>query len=110
VNYKQRAVISSYSDVLKLSSKIRIVHFRKFVSKKLLKMVFEICPRLEKVSFSKYASKRIPIKMVPIIVEIYSARGRPNALRYPDSSIGEQLPCKQRTKFFSILEEDLYES
>jgi len=58
VNAKQ-LVISSYSDLSKLSPKIRHIHFRKFVSKKILDKIKKSCPELGKISFSSSAAKRL---------------------------------------------------
>ena len=76
------AVISSYSDLSKLSQKVKSVHFRKFVSRKLLEIILEKCPRLESISLSKYAHGRLHFdflkyKRVKIIISGKSS-GRPN--------------------------------
>jgi len=87
VNYKQRAVISSYSDLSKLSSNVKIIHFRKFVSKKLLNLVLEKCPNLEIISLSGYASKRLNSNISKIILSmkielvVSIELGRPNNLK-----------------------------
>jgi hypothetical protein len=86
VNHKQRAVISSYSDVSKLSSSVKIIHFRKFVSSKLFRIVLEECPNLMLVSMSKYASKRLSSSILEIILKrqielsVSEFKGRPNLL------------------------------
>jgi len=87
VNHKHRAVISSYSDLLKLSSGIKIVHFRKFVSKRILKIVLEECSDLKVISLSKYASKRLNSNILKLILSknieliILFDKGRPNNLK-----------------------------
>ena len=86
MNYKQRAVLSSYSDVSKLSSDVKVVHFRKFVSKRILEMVMVKCSDLEEISLSKYASKRLNGKCLRLLsknkvsVKISLIIGRPNVL------------------------------
>lgn len=86
MNDKHRAVISSYSDISKLSSDIKIIHFRKFISKKILKIVLNKCPDLKEISFSNYASKRLNkeckklLSVNEIIIKISFSKGRPNAL------------------------------
>lgn len=50
--------ISGYSDLDRLDSSVKSVHFRKFVSVKLIRQVLELVPRLKVVSFSKYALSR----------------------------------------------------
>lgn len=84
MNAKQ-LVISSYSDLSELSPKIKHIHFRKFVSKKILNEVRENCPNLDKISFSSSAAKRlqnysflIPAKAEIKILERKS--GRPNLI------------------------------
>lgn len=80
VNVKH-VVISSYSDLSKLSSKIKLIHFRKFVSKKLLKIILNKCPRLERISLSRYAYKRFNsnlLKSKNIEIRISKNVGRPN--------------------------------
>jgi len=87
VNHKQRAVLSSYSDLSKLSSKVKIIHFRKFVSKKILILSLEKCPKLRMISASKYASKRLNSNILKLILNkqielrISQERGRPNILK-----------------------------
>ena len=75
-------VISSYSDLSKLSQKVKSVHFRKFVSRKLLEIILKQCPKLESISFSRYAHGRLHsdfLKHKIIRVEISSkSPGRPN--------------------------------
>lgn len=87
MNYKHRAVLSSYSDLSKISSCIKIIHFRKFISKRILKIILESCPSLIVISISKYASKRLNPNILSLIsdkrieLRICSERGRPNMLR-----------------------------
>lgn len=87
MNHKQRAVLSSYSDLSKLSSKVKIIHFRKFVSKKILILSLEKCPKLRMISASKYASKRLNSNILKLILNkqielrISQERGRPNILK-----------------------------
>jgi len=50
--------ISSYSDLSRLSPSVKFIHFRKFVSKKIIKKVLCECPKLVTVSFSMYAFRR----------------------------------------------------
>jgi hypothetical protein len=97
VNHKQRAVLSSYSDVSKLSSSVRAIHFRKFVSSKLFNMAIEECPNLKIISVSKYASKRLSSSILEIILKrqielrVSEMKGRPNIL---DISKNINLSCK----------------
>jgi hypothetical protein len=87
VNHKHRAVISSYSDISKLPSNIKILHFRKFVSKRVLSEAIERCPELKIISLSKYASKRLNSNISKLILSrkielrILVERGRPNNLK-----------------------------
>jgi hypothetical protein len=87
VNYKHRAVLSSYSDISKISSNVKIIHFRKFVSKKVLNIVIKKCPKLKIISLSRYASKRLNSNLIEILylnqisLEISKKDiGRPNLL------------------------------
>lgn len=86
MNDKQ-VVISSYSDLSKLAPNIRKVHFRKFISKKLLDKVLLQCPKMKNVSFSNYASKRLNDQLISFIIKkelkiehSNSDVGRPNLL------------------------------
>jgi len=87
VNYKHRAVLSSYSDISKISSDVKIIHFRKFISIKLLKIIMQKCPKLEIISLSGYASKRLNSNISKIILSkkielvISFEIGRPNNLK-----------------------------
>jgi Ran GTPase-activating protein (RanGAP) involved in mRNA processing and transport len=81
VNVKQLS-ISSYSDISKLSSETRTIHFRKFVSRKLLRIILKSCENLEKVSLSKYALQ----KCNPEIIDYLSKRGV--AIQVSDRGIG----------------------
>ncbi|MBI2543043.1 MAG: hypothetical protein HYW24_02565 [Candidatus Aenigmarchaeota archaeon] len=86
MNDKQ-IVVSSYSDLSRISPNIRKVHFRKFISKNLLKNLLLHCPELKRISVSNSASKRLNDKLVSYIAEkgieieySKSASGRPNLL------------------------------
>ena len=86
MNYKHRAVLSSYSDISKVSPDIKIIHFRKFISKRFLVIVLERNPRIEIICLSKYASKRLNSKILSMIskrieIRVSSEKGRPNYLR-----------------------------
>ena len=87
MNHKHKAVISSYSDLSKISSNIKIIHFRKFISRNILNIILERCQNLKIISISNYASKRINSNIEKIIsnknieLKISSERGRPNKLR-----------------------------
>ena len=86
MNYKPRAVLSSYSDVHNISSEVKVVHFRKFVSKRLLIIVLERCPKLQMISMSGYASKRLNSNIYNLMfnrnIELKISRyiGRPSNL------------------------------
>ena len=79
-------VISSYSDLSRLIPGIRKVHFRKFISRKLLEDVLLRCPKLKYISVSRYASKRV-YKFLSYVADkglnieySNSNSGRPNLL------------------------------
>ncbi len=81
-----KLVVSSYSDLSKLSSNIVCVHFRKFVSKRLLDKVLKSCPKLKKISLSMYAARRLDcfssyLSGKGLLIE-FSKRGsgRPNSI------------------------------
>ena len=88
--------ISSYSDLSKLSNRVNFVHFRKFVSKKILEKVLIDCPNLDMISFSKYAFSRcnekileqIQQKGVKLKISLKDS-GRPNLVEriHPDNHI-----------------------
>jgi hypothetical protein len=66
VNAKQVS-ISSYSDLLKLSSAIKSVHFRKFVSERLMNRVIQKCNNLKTVHFSKSAFGRCDKRILELL-------------------------------------------
>ena len=79
MNDKQ-IVVSSYSDLSKLSPKTKSVHLRKFVSKNLIKIILDRCPNLERLTFSRYSYRRFKsakLKNIEIKISEKSA-GRPN--------------------------------
>jgi len=83
--HKSRIVsIASLADIEKLSERVKIVHLRKFCSKRLIKAVLERCPGLRKVSISKYAFSRVDgsLGLLPDEVEVIvsSGKGRPSIL------------------------------
>ncbi|MBS3052129.1 MAG: hypothetical protein J4428_02040 [Candidatus Aenigmarchaeota archaeon] len=85
MNAKQVS-ISSYSDLEKLSPNIKIVHFRKFLNKKLIEKVLLKCPNIKKISCSKSAFRRnsggfgfLEFSNIQLSVS-EKDRGRPNLL------------------------------
>ena len=78
--------ISGYSDLDRLNSSVKMVHFRKFVSKRLLMDVVKRTPKLKAVSFSKYAISRMRRGDMDILaglgieVKISKVLGRPSSL------------------------------
>lgn len=65
MNTKQSiAVVSSYSDISKFSAEANSVHFRKFVSRKVLKEVMKKCKNLEKVFLSKHLNNELNEKII----------------------------------------------
>jgi hypothetical protein len=85
VNHKHRVVISSYNDLKKIQ-RAKSIHFRKFLSKKLLLKVLEIEPNLREISLSNYAFKRLSKKCLEvlssynIIIKVSYSVGRPSLL------------------------------
>ncbi|MFH8080438.1 MAG: hypothetical protein QXO84_00985 [Candidatus Aenigmatarchaeota archaeon] len=81
MNAKQVS-ISSYSDISKLNKETRIVHLRKFASKKLLKEILNKCPQLRLISLpEKLYSKHEWIKDFGVKVVISKkGLGRQNFL------------------------------
>ena len=84
---QKHSSISSYSDLSKLSHSVKFVHFRKFVSKKIIKKVLSECPNLVEISFSNYAYKRCNDDILKFINKegvnlLISSRraGRPNII------------------------------
>ena len=89
--------IACYDDLAKLSSSVKVVHFRKFLSLRLLEEVIKRCPNLKLVSFSRYAFKRCDEKVkemlvlsgIQVLVNDRSP-GRPSMLdKLINASIGE---------------------
>jgi hypothetical protein len=81
VDYKQKdkiVSISSLADIEFLSEDVLIVHLRKFASKKIIKAIVERCPRLKKVSLSKYAFSRVDgsLGLLPDEVSVLVSRGK----------------------------------
>ncbi len=80
-------VLSSYADLSRISASIRKVHFRKFISRKLLDEILLYCPNLKEISVSGSAAKRVNDKLVSYIADkglkvayTDSSSGRPNLL------------------------------
>jgi hypothetical protein len=49
---------------------VKIIHFRKYVSKKIILMILERCQNIQVISMSRYASKRLN----PDSLELFSKR------------------------------------
>jgi hypothetical protein len=86
VNVKQLS-ISSYSDLSKLSSDVKIVHFRKFISRRMVDMILGSCRGIKKVSLSRYASEKCNSEIIDYLtdkgLQIHISNrgnGRPNLL------------------------------
>lgn len=81
-----KAVISSYSDLAKLSPLVSEIHFRKFVSQRLLLEVLSVSNNLRKISMSKSAYSRCnnlcldALKQRSIEVKISGGLGRPSLM------------------------------
>jgi hypothetical protein len=58
VKERNRCVISRYTDLPHLSRNTEAVHLRKFVSRDLLREIFDRCPELKIISMSNYAYRR----------------------------------------------------
>ncbi len=94
MDYKQQAgrnpygvlSISGYKDLDSVNSSVQRIHFRKFVSSRLIKQVLELAPKLRVVSFSKYAVSRAKeadleyLKQNRIRVRVSNRVGRPNII------------------------------
>ena len=79
--------ISSYADLKKISPKVKIIHFRKFASEKLIKWILDNHSQIKKFSFSNYVYSRSESGIFELIEEnnaevIIQNRspGRPNLL------------------------------
>jgi len=76
--------ISSYSDLSKLSSFVKIVHFRKFLNRNILQKVLDRCSNLEKISVSKYVFNRCDPDFIEKIskdgLNVERSVGRPNLI------------------------------
>jgi len=85
VNAKQYS-ISSYSDLSKISSESKVIHFRKFLSKIMIVKVLSNFKNLKSISFSKYAYRRCNKDILELIEEqgvniiIRESKGRPSKL------------------------------
>ena len=84
---QKHSSISSYSDLSKLSHSVKFIHFRKFVSKKIIKKILSECPNLVEISFSSYAYKRCNDEILKCIygegvnLSVSSRKaGRPNMI------------------------------
>jgi hypothetical protein len=79
-------VISSYSDLPKLSLELDFVHFRKFLSKKMVSEILSKFKNIKIISFSKYAYRRCNKDILQLIEEqginiiIRECKGRPSKL------------------------------
>jgi len=79
--------ISSYNDLKKISSKVKVIHFRKFASEKLIKCILDNHSQIKKFSFSNYVYSRSESGIFDLIqksnveVEVRNrSAGRPNLL------------------------------
>jgi len=86
VNVKHLS-ISSYKDLKKISPKVKVIHFRKFASEKLVKWILENHSQIKKFSFSNYVYSRSESSVFDLIeknnVEVVvrnRSPGRPNLL------------------------------
>lgn len=83
---KQRVTISSYSDLAKLRKDLKCVHFRKFLSKRLLSEILSVCENISSISLSRYAYAKCnkelieSIKRKGISIIIRKCVGRPNLM------------------------------
>lgn len=93
-------VVSSYADIPKLSPDVSSVHFRKFVSKRLLRIVLKKCPNLKKISFSRYAYERLKNEPESIPILISNGRGRPSIIEilWPSQGFKKQKGGEKRWK------------
>jgi hypothetical protein len=79
--------VSGYSDLSRLSSEVSHLHFRKFLSKKLVLESLKICDGVESVSLSRYAFRKCDPECMEIISRVgidlmvsERRKGRPNLL------------------------------
>jgi len=68
VNVKHLS-ISSYNDLKKISSSVKVIHFRKFASQKLVKWILDNHSQIRKFSFSKYVYSRSESSVFDLIKE-----------------------------------------
>ncbi len=86
LHYGKKAVISSLSDICELSPDSSIIHFRKFLSKKLVLDIFERCFGIQKVLISKSAYFRCDEECIQFLesrgieIVVSDSRGRPSFL------------------------------
>ena len=84
--HREKAVISSSGDLFLISPKVSVIHFRKFLSKKLVFDLFEKCNRVERIVISKSAYSRCDRKCIEVLeasginVLVSKNRGRPSCL------------------------------
>lgn len=76
-----------------MSSEIKIIHFRKFVSRKMVNIILDSCINLKKVSLSRYASSKCSSEIIDYMSEkglqiqvSNRSIGRPNLLERGDIS------------------------
>lgn len=68
--------------ILLIYGLVRAVHFRRYISKKILAKVLSSCPNLEQISLSKSASRRLSKEMIKelysrcISILVFSNKGR----------------------------------
>ena len=79
--------ISSYKDLKKISPSVKVIHFRKFASEKLVRWILKNHSQIKKFSFSKYVYSRSESVIFDLIekrnieVEVRNkSAGRPNLL------------------------------
>ena len=84
--HREKAVISSSGDLFSISPQVSVVHFRKFLSKKLIFDLLERCDKIKKIIVSKSAYSRCDKKCIDVLeasginVLVSKNRGRPSCL------------------------------
>ena len=86
MNEKHSLTISSYSDLDKIERNVTRIHFRKFLSKKMLLKVLGKCKRLSTITISKYAYSKCKKESIQLIknkgidIIIRNRCGRPSLI------------------------------
>ena len=84
--HREKAIVSSSGDLFSVSPKVSVIHFRKFLSKRLVFDLLKRCDKIERIIVSKSAYSRCDKECIEVLearginVLVSKNRGRPSCL------------------------------